>query len=466
MVNPQLEFYNHVEKLIALLQKVADGDIRRLMVFEPPRHGKTEIVSRLFAAYFLFKYPRKWVGLCSYGSELAHSLSRNARENYLSSGMKLNEQATAVRQWETMDGGGLWAAGVGGAISGRGMHLGIVDDPIKNAEDAASPRIRAIQTDWWKSTFYTRSEPGASIVVVQTRWHEEDLSGWLLAQEEQEDLVPESWHIVNMPARAEDKKDRQAFPLSCTVEPDEREPGEPLCPERYPDEELLRMESSAGPYYWSTLYQQHPVPREGGNVFEQEWFGIVEEADIPTHDIIEVRFWDFAATRATIGVTGDPDFTAGVLMRYLNGVFYITDVYHERIGPSITLTELKTTSMQDALRARQNASEYMVRWEIEGGSAGLRESWRFATELRGIDAMGIRPRGDKVMRARPFAAQARVENIKLKRAPWNEKFLRELHGFPLLSHDDMVDASSGAFSAIMSRLDIGESIAGAFNWRS
>ncbi len=466
VVNPALEFYDHVEKMVRLLQSVADGNIKRLMVFQPPRHGKTELVSRLFPAYFLFRFPKKWVGLCSYGSELAHGLSRNARENYYTSGAKMNEQATAVRQWETIEGGGLWAAGVGGSISGRGMHLGIVDDPIKNAEEAASEKIRDMHQDWWKSTFYTRSEPGAAIVVVQTRWHQLDLAGWLLEQEKEEGIVPQKWHVVNLPAIAEEKEDAQEFPPTCTVEPDDREPGAPLCPERYPADELKRIESSAGPYFWGSLYQQRPVPKEGGNIFSREWFAIVDDESIPYHDIIECRFWDFAGTAKEFSKTGNPDFTAGLAMRYLNGIYYITDILHDRIGPAQILDEVKLITFNDSNSARMNATEYMSRWEVEGGSAGIRESWRFATELRGVDALGVRPRGDKVLRSRPFAAQAKIGNVRLRKAPWNEKFLTEIHGFPLLPHDDMVDAASGAFSALTSRIDIGDGIAQAFRWRS
>jgi hypothetical protein len=123
----------------------------------------------------------------------------------------------------------LWAAGVGGPITGKGGNLLIIDDPIKNAEEAASETIRAKHKDWYGSTLYTRLEPAGALVVVQTRWNEDDLSGYLLDSEKDE---PECWHIVNMPAIAEDEP--QEFPLSCTMEPDDRLPGEALNPERYP----------------------------------------------------------------------------------------------------------------------------------------------------------------------------------------------------------------------------------------
>ncbi|RME24447.1 MAG: terminase, partial [Candidatus Zixiibacteriota bacterium] len=154
-VNPRFKFYRHIEKLIAVLQRVADGEINRLMVFMPPRHGKSETVSRLFSAYYLYKHPERWVGINSYAAELAYTLSRNARENYVAGGGALKNDAAAVKHWETGKNGGLWAAGVGGPITGKGFHLGIIDDPLKNAEEAASDTIRAKQKDWYRSTFST-----------------------------------------------------------------------------------------------------------------------------------------------------------------------------------------------------------------------------------------------------------------------------------------------------------------------
>ncbi|HTE19108.1 MAG TPA: terminase family protein, partial [Armatimonadota bacterium] len=182
-VRPRYQWYRHCVVLADALQKVVDGEITRLMVFMPPRHGKSELVSRLFSAYYLYRHPERWVGINSYSAELAYTLSRAAREHYTRSGAGLRGDASAVKHWETGGGGGLWAAGVGGPITGKGFHAGVIDDPLKNAEEAASDTILAKQKEWYNSTFYTREEPGGAIIVVQTRWNEGDLSGWLLAQE-------------------------------------------------------------------------------------------------------------------------------------------------------------------------------------------------------------------------------------------------------------------------------------------
>src|SRR5690606_35818692 len=131
------------------------------MVFLPPRHSKSEMFSRLFSAYYLFRNPHHFVGINSYSAELAYTLSRAARENFLEAGGSISDEAAAVKHWETSERGGLWAAGVGGPITGKGYHLGIIDDPLKNSEDAASSTIREKQKEWYASTFYTRQEPNA-----------------------------------------------------------------------------------------------------------------------------------------------------------------------------------------------------------------------------------------------------------------------------------------------------------------
>lgn len=159
-------WHQHNVKVANVLQRVADDELKRVMLFEPPRHGKSEQVSRLFSAYYLKRHPDRWVGVNSYAAELAYTLSRAARENFTTGGGELKEDAWAVKHWETAQGGGLWAAGVGGPITGKGFNLGVIDDPLKNADDAASETIREKQKEWYRSTFYTREEPGGAIILV------------------------------------------------------------------------------------------------------------------------------------------------------------------------------------------------------------------------------------------------------------------------------------------------------------
>src|SRR5881394_2605253 len=257
--NPRFAFYPHCELLASVLERVAVGELKRLMIFMPPRHSKSELVSRLFTAYYLRRNPTHFVGLNSYAAELAQGLSRSAREHYLHAGGKVKDDASAVKHWETIQGGGMWAAGVGGPITGKGFNLGIIDDPLKNAEEANSEIIREKQKEWYRSTFYTREEPDAAILLIQTRWNEDDLAGWLLAEEHSETEDPENWHIICLPAIAEPLP---AFPKTCTIEADFREDGEALCPQRY-DLSNLRKKKAKGARTFDALYQQRPSAKEG-----------------------------------------------------------------------------------------------------------------------------------------------------------------------------------------------------------
>jgi len=432
-VQPRFRFYPHIEQLVALLQRVADGEIDRLMIFWPPRHGKSETVSRLFAAYYLLCHPNRWVGLNSYAAELAYTLSRSAREHYVNGGGLLRDDARAVRHWETQAGGGLWAAGVGGPITGKGMHLGVIDDPLKNAEEAASETIREKQKDWYRSTFYTRAEPGCAIVVIQTRWHQDDLSGWLLTEEGAEDGEPERWRIMSMPAIAE--AERPSFPSTCTVERDLRKPGQALCPERYAAQRLQRLQRRLGSYFWNALFQQRPAPRAGG-FFQRGWFPVVQA--LPTGCRF-VRYWDKAAT------PGGGAYTAGVLMaRSPDGRYFVVDVVRGQWSSG----ERETTIEQTAHIDKQLYDNVTVWVEQEPGSGGKESAESTIKRLAGFAAFKEPVTGSKEIRAAPFAAQAEVGNVTLLEGGWNHVYLEELAGFPHGTYKDQVDASSGAFNKL------------------
>ena len=142
IVYPRYQWYTHSLRLANVLQRVADGELKRLMVFLPPRSGKSLLTSKIFSSYCLYRHPDKWVGISSYAAELAYTFSRSARDAYLQTGGVLRDDASAVKNWENPYGGGMWAAGVGGPITGRGFSFGLVDDALKNQEEAFSRTIR------------------------------------------------------------------------------------------------------------------------------------------------------------------------------------------------------------------------------------------------------------------------------------------------------------------------------------
>lgn len=438
-VNPKYRWYKHCEVLADVLQEVADGEIKRLMVFEPPRHGKSETVSRLFTAYFLYRYPHRWVGMSSYAADLAYTLSRNARDNYKAAGGTIKGDAGAVVHWETGKGGGLWAAGAGGPATGKGGHLLVCDDPIKNAEEAASETIRAKLQDWWNSTWYTREEPWAdddpngAIVVVQTRWHEDDLSGWLLEQEKnaEDEEDRERWHVVNLPAIAEMAQENQ-FPASCTVEPDWRQVGDALCPERRPIEKLRRILKRIGGYFFDALFQQRPSAKEG------DFFKVakIENVDALPANLRMCRGWDLAGTE------GGGAFSCGVKIGVDGrGIYYVADVNRGQWSTDDVETQLVSTARGDGQGVRIHLPQ-------DPGQAGKKQGVSLVRLLAGYMVKAEPVTGSKETRAFSFSAQCNAGNVKVLNAPWKKAFLEELRQFPRGKYKDQVDSASDAFNEL------------------
>jgi hypothetical protein len=278
---PRYGFHRWAEVLIDLLQQVADGQLSRLIVTCPPRLGKSLLVSKLFPAYFLQRYPHLFAAIASYSAELAYAHSREARHFYRVTGHLLARDSAAVGNWLTRQRGGCIAAGVDGPFTGKGYSLGIIDDPYKGPGDAASPALRQKLIDWLRSVWLTRAEPASVLgpdgreqpnlsaqVVVLTRWDHQDVIGWLLEQELGE--APQQWTVLDLPAIAEDPAERPNLPPTCTLIPDWRQLGEALCPERFPLPELIKIRARLGAYWWAALYQQRPSPASG-SIFLRQW---------------------------------------------------------------------------------------------------------------------------------------------------------------------------------------------------
>lgn len=427
----RFRWHRHNQELDRALERVLTGELRRLMVFEPPRHGKSEQVSRLLPGKYLERYPDRWVGLTSYGATLAQNLSRSARGYFREAGGRVSGDRSSVTEWATPEGGGLWAAGVGGGITGKGAHLAIIDDPLKDRAEADSATFRERAREWYTSTLYTRLEPDAALIVVLTRWHEVDLAGWLLDREGSEE--PERWAILDLPARAE--SERPEYPDSCTVLPDWRSPGEPLCPERYDDDALRKIEASVGPRDWAALYQQRPRPREGG-FFKYDWF----EADRFARPVEakRIRYWD------TAGTDGSGDYTVGALLsKTPEGLFYVEDVVRGQWSPGYRDQVIRKTAEADG-------KQIPIWLEREAGVAGEDRTKATIKLLAGYRVRAEPATGSKEVRADPFAAQCEAGNVRLCRGDWNSAYIEELVSFPNGDHDDQVDASAGAFNKLAS----------------
>jgi predicted phage terminase large subunit-like protein len=422
------------------LDAVVAGELQRLMVFAPPQHGKSELASVRLPACWLGRRPDDPVILCSYAASLAESKSRQARrvvesEEFaaLFPGIRTRRDSRAVNHWE-LDGrrGSLLAVGVGGPVTGHGGLLGIVDDPLENWEQAQSQTIRDKLWEWYRTTFRTRIWEGGSIVIVTTRWHEDDLCGRLLAERRGD------WSVLRLPALAETAAERdraherlglptgQADPLG-------REPGEPLCPSRFSRAALEQLRRDVGSLAWAGQYQGVPTAPEG-NRFKRAWFPLVDSLPGTAQ---RVRYWDKA------GTAGGGDYTAGVLLAKANGVFYVEDVVRGQWSAHEREQVLLRTARRDAQGGR------VTIWvEAEGGSGGKESAEATVRNLAGFAVKTEHPTGSKEVRAEPFAAQAEAGNVRVVRAGWNADYLDELTAFPNGRHDDQVDASSGAFNKL------------------
>ncbi|HEY9465849.1 MAG TPA: phage terminase large subunit, partial [Vicinamibacterales bacterium] len=327
-----------------------------------------------------------------------------------------------------------------------GMHLGILDDPIKNAEEAASDVIGERNREWWSSTWYTRQEPGAALVVIMTRWPGAgDLVGWLYEQEQADDQ-PERWHVVSF--EAEKTAEAPVVPETCTIEADERSPGDALCPERYPIDKLKKIAARIGSFFYGSLFQQRAVHREG-KMFKWEWWRELPAAPVVT---TLVRYWDLAGTEPK-KKGHDPDYTASTLAgRMQDTRTAILDVTEFR--ESIGQRDAKIEEVAREDRAKYGLS---VRWWFEK-EAGIGGEDRMTSLVRRIQALGITVHvepatGSKLLRAEPLAAAAEAGNIALgpdnPQRPWRERFRSHMADFSATcAHDDIADSASGAFNKL------------------
>ncbi len=411
--------------LMRELQAVAEGRTTRLMVNMPPGSAKSTYASVWFPAWAMARRPGFDVIAASNIAATAEGFSRKvmgvARDQGAVLGYSLEREA--VDDWTTTRGGRYRAVGVGGTIAGARADLALIDDPVKSREEAQSQVVRDRQWDWFTADLRTRLKPNAAIVVVMTRWHEDDLGGRLLASQ------PDLWRVVSLPA------------VAGADDPLGRAPGEFLWDDGYGfGAELRRIraeyEAAGAMRDWQALFQQAPRAAEG-TLFRTERVGV---AEAPLADAVRVRAWDLAATAAT--GSRDADWTAGVkLARTAAGRFAVEDVVRLRGGPDAVEAAILATAARDG-------AGVAVHLPQDPGQAGKAQALYLARRLAGFRVAARPVTGAKAVRAGPFASQINVGNVSVLRGAWNRAFLDELQGFPGAAHDDQVDAASLAFEAL------------------
>jgi len=434
--------WRHQRPIHRALQRIVDGKSRRLMIFLPPRHGKSELVTIRFSAWMLLKRPGSSIVIACYNQYLANKFSRSIRRVYKDWLARFSTQVRAKRplintvaEWETHDDGGVKAVGVGSGITGFGADLIIIDDPIKSRAEAESENNRNAIWEWFNDDLRTRLEGDKPIILIQTRWHEDDLAGRLLKEAEN---GGEQWDVVSLPALAED-----SFPAETQRREEEheggrdplgRKAGDALWPEKFPAEHLMELKRQMGTYSFEALYQQRPVPLDG-SLFKRHWFKGKVVDNVPK-GLAWVRGYDLAVSTKT-----SADYTASFrCAQDGQGNLYIADGYRARV-------EFPDQRRYIIDRIRQEAdTDHCIESALHG-QAFVQELMR-EERLISRTFRAVRVEGDKFTRALPWASRAEAGKVFLVRGPWIDEFLAELCAFPTGKHDDQVDAVSLAVSRL------------------
>lgn len=424
----------HVALLDDRLRALAAREIIGLIVEMPPRHGKSEEGTNTFPAWYQGRFPDHRVMITAYGAKLAKGFGRRVRDDLTAFGervfgIQIDPASSAADQFAILGRkGGVVTAGVGGSLTGMGADLLVIDDPVKNRDEAMSETYRERTWEWYTSTARTRLHPGGVVLVIQTRWHEDDLAGKL-----QQDL-PDGWEVLRLPAVAEEDD-----PLG-------RDIGEALWPARYPVEELAVIQKSVGSYVWNALYQQRPVAAEG-NMIRRQWLrywttlDTTERRDpngrrfmrLPEKFDRQWQSWDL-----TFKDSKKSDYVVGGVIGQVGAHRLILDGIRERLDYPAT---------------RQAISDMSTNWPaaraklVEDKANGPAIIADLGRTLEGIIA--VNPQGGKDARLSAVSPLIEAGNLWLPDPAmpgfqWVHDWVAEMLAFPNAPHDDVVDTISQA----------------------
>ncbi|KQU22392.1 hypothetical protein ASG61_23085 [Bacillus sp. Leaf75] len=430
----------HLKMLISELEKVErnvkEGKGDRLLIFMPPRHGKSEVSTKKFPAWVLMRNPTWEMIISSYSADLAFDFSKIARDTFKEHAQTLynvnvSRESGAVGRWG-IEGyrGGLAAAGVGGPLTGRGAHIAIIDDPFKNWQEADSLKIRENVDSWYRSTLRTRLAPGGAVILIMTRWHDDDLAGRLIKDMESDG---EKWRVLSLPAIAEDEDDALG-----------RKVGATLWPERFPEQEYHNTKKALGSRLWNAMYQQRPSPA-GGNIFKRHWWKFYvpdeetrarlklpkEVAVLPKMLDKQVQSWD-----CTFKDSSASDFVVGQVWGKRQANSYLLDQIRDRLNLPETMKAIRNmTAKWPNAKAKY----------VEDKANGPAVIQMLQDEISGL--IPVNPEGGKEVRANAVSPEVESGNVYLPHpsyAPWVNELIDEATAFPNGKHDDMVDSLTQA----------------------
>lgn len=409
-ISPWLSSPHHLAPLLKLIERVPHEPVRAV-VSMPPQHGKTTTLLHGMA-WLLKQYPRRTNAYVSYAIEFARSKSEHGRRYAEAAGVDLDPAINRLTEWRTRQGGGLLVTGIGGPLTGHGIDgLLLVDDPVKNPQQAESRSMRDQHWDWFNQVAYTRLAKGASIIVCQTRWHIDDLAGR---------LIKAGWQYINLPAL--------------------NEADSALWPEKFPASALRETRAQLGPHAWAAQYQGEPIPR-GGTVFSDAHY----YDTLPEGGYRAVAGADWGYTAAT-----HSDWSVVLEGRIYEGKIYLTRMIRAQERPAAFAERLR------GLEARVLHS-YMSGTELAQAE--------FLQRLIGVKVEVLRATSDKFVRAQPVAAAwARGDILLPANAPWVPSLLDEVLDFTGINdrHDDIVDAMASLYAALPRQRQPYVSTAGMF----
>lgn len=438
-------------------QAVADGQSPRLMLLMPPRHGKSELASKMFPAWHLGQYPDHEFIACSYNISLAMMFSKRIKTllddpSYQSvfPDAQLDPENRSNEEWSLTKSGAYVAAGVGGGITGKGAHVLVIDDPLKNSEDAGSPDVRSKLWDWYASTAYTRLAPGGGVLVIQTWWHDDDLAGRLQqamqVNEETGEEAGDVFEVIKYPAIAEhDEYLDEDTDLIVAEAPEHgrllRLKGEALHTERYDLIKLNRIKRNLPAQFWSALYQQNPVPADGA-FFTKDQF---RQRPPPSKASCNVNIaWDFA-----ISIDRQNDYTVGsVGLQDDDDVIHVADVLRFKSKDTFFIVE----SMLNLATRWYHPSLVVA---VEDGQiwrtleAVLRKRMK-ERQLHFVIKV-MKPLTDKEVRATPLQARMQQGTWSFAVAEWFTVVRNEMLRFPAGVHDDCVDSLAWLAHSVIDR---------------
>ena len=412
---PSFELAAHHLIIVDRLEAVERGEIRRQIICMPPQHGKSLTATQLFPAWYLGRHPDRAVITACYGQELADDFGRRVRDlvsdpihRAIFPDCRLEDYSASMRRFNTTRGGSYYAVGRGGPITGRGTALLVIDDPIKDRDEAQSNTVRRGLYEWYRTVGYTRLRPTAAIVLIQTRWHEDDLAGRLQRE------LSETWDTLALAAIAEtDEGFRRA--------------GEALWPEKYSLESLQRIRAVIGSAAFVSLYQQRPSAAEGA-IFKREWWRFFRER--PACKRI-LQSWDTAFKTGT-----ENDYSVCTTWGVAENGYYLLWCWRDRV-------EFPELKKRIAWMAEQYKPAQILIEDQSSGQSAIQE-------LRHASALPIIPvkvDSDKSSRARAVTGLIEAGKVFLpESAPWLNDYVDELAGFPTATHDDVVDSTTQALN--------------------